>query len=236
MQMTYRDGRSAEDGWFDLSLSDRRKAAASALRMHPDDVDGCISLLDDMLGVRQCDGIERFYRRVHQMMGGVWEMLTRRASIVGLLALPLAPRLSWAQPALVEKDGLPTSVCQTGDAYESLTSSGVKPEGKPFSKYYSTPQEAWGAYAAQLARYKQGRSGTLYWRKRPCCDDVGYVWTYISTGKDTWDVVAKRLPGLQFVVYSRLVISDGPEVYPDLIAYAKDRDPQSYDRRIEMEL
>jgi hypothetical protein len=95
---------------------------------------------------------------------------------------------------MIEKDGIPTSRCETGDRYDCLCSAGIKPEGQ-MTALFNTAAAAVVEYDKSLAEYKKGKTGTLYWRTRPSLD---------NDGPNRW------------TIYSRLVISDKPEIADQL--------------------
>ena len=92
-------------------------------------------------------------------------------------------------------EGLPTARCQTGEAYVEVSRAGAGEfDPYPFQATEAAAltfaKEAFDAYAA-------GKAGTLYWRRRPQMEGSGR----------------------KVRVYLRLVISDGPVVYPDVASF-----------------
>lgn len=149
-------------------------------------------------------------------------MLSRR-SLFGFapalpLALPLlmqpdaADRLASAVIELergrLVKEGLPTSVCQTGEPYLTFVAGGLKAEGEPFVGYCHSADEAIGLWLSTALLYARERSGFLYWRERPFAEENECGWQ----------------------VYSRFVISAAPEKYRDADA-ANDDQQWSYRAR-----
>lgn len=67
--------------------------------------------------------------------------------------------------------------------YETLTSSGVKEEGKPHARAYTSPRAAKKAWALMFKKYVRERlrlnygekpdGGFVFWRRKPRLDDCG---------------------------------------------------------------
>lgn len=89
----------------------------------------------------------------------------------------------------MEKDGIPTIRCETGDPYVCICSGGLKLEGERIVRF-PTFTEATDSWLNALEEYKRGKTGILYWRTRPEHDQNAEGWA----------------------IYSRLVISDKPEI------------------------
>lgn len=141
-------------------------------------------------------------------------MTTRRGLLTGLAGArpaPLVPIRAQATTALPERDGRPCSFCQTGEPYDILCSEGVKREGVPAIRF-PTPAAAWSAYHEAFRRYVAGKKGTLYWRHRPVLESA---YNYTAYGFDQWGSpkVEQYVTAPGHFVYSRLVVSDKPEIY-----------------------
>ncbi len=83
----------------------------------------------------------------------------------------------------------------TGEPYVTIVSGAIKKEGD-IAPFYATQDEAIAQWFATVLHYGSNRSGTLYWR------------CYPELERDD-----KTL-----CVYSRLLISDKPQVQPQRIS------------------
>ncbi len=90
--------------------------------------------------------------------------------------------------------GLPIAFAQTGEPYLLFTFIG---RGEAITE--TSVVEAW---RHAVAAYAKDRPGTLYWRIRPEIE---------------WDFPPLDVPAVK--IYSRLLISAQPVLYPDLVSF-----------------
>lgn len=84
----------------------------------------------------------------------------------------------------------PYSIAPTGEKFIVMSSSGEKPEGEEFSKYYETEEWAILAWLSAVSGMAwQLEKPTVYWRIEP---------------------EVEKIPDKGYVVYSRLVVSEKP--------------------------
>lgn len=96
-------------------------------------------------------------------------------------------------------DGLPLSVCQTGDTYMTVKSGGIfEPDSTIKSTPCGNPDAAIMQWFGHVMRYGLSRKGTLYWRIKPELE---------HETRDKAEV---------YQIYSRLVITDKPVIWPTL--------------------
>lgn len=109
--------------------------------------------------------------------------------------ITLAQAISKLEEGRVVKEGLRGPCCQTGNSYQTFTHGGVKEEGHPVIGFTATREEAIEGWLRTALLYAKDRPGTLYWREKPMIDD------------------RERPDGSHdYMVYSRFVITDNPEV------------------------
>lgn len=69
MQLTYRNGRSADDRFFDLPLEEQRFHVARCLDLNPSTPsDWPVSVIDHILDIRKHEGLDAFYREVSALL------------------------------------------------------------------------------------------------------------------------------------------------------------------------
>lgn len=99
-------------------------------------------------------------------------------------------------------DGLPVSVCQTGEPYEVISSHGVYRDTPSRLTVCGSEDAAIVQWFNHFMRYGLQKRGTLYWRSRP---------------EITFE---KGEKGSQvYKVYSRLIITSAPVRFDDMKAY-----------------
>ena len=120
--------------------------------------------------------------------------------------LSLSDAIAQLEKGRVVKEGLLRPFCQTGNQYLAITHGGIKAEGAEFIGFNNTPQEAIRGWLNAALLYAKDRPGTLYWREKPSLDcriEFG--------GRPDW------------MVYSRFVITDNPEIHELLEVKGDDR-------------
>lgn len=115
------------------------------------------------------------------------------------------------------KNGDPSYKCQTGEPYVSMCSGGIRPEGERWPALYPTAEAAVKAWVQSVQDYCKGRPGAFYWREYPSMIHAEMVDVTHLFHSD-WPRDERNLPlGCVldvYSVYSRFVISDGPEISP----------------------
>lgn len=89
--------------------------------------------------------------------------------------------------------GFPSYVSQTGEPYVEIGGGGVLGEGE-VRTHFETQDLAIAGAIAEFRKYAAGKSGTLYWRIRPECEQV----RHLTREKESW------------AFYMRLLISNMP--------------------------
>ena len=87
----------------------------------------------------------------------------------------------------------------TGEPYVVIVSGGVKEEGCPVVCWCSSEDHAIRLWRDAINEYAKEKSGVLYWRTPPQLDRRKIARDYF------------------YVVYSRLLISDKPQIQPQLL-------------------
>jgi hypothetical protein len=103
----------------------------------------------------------------------------------------------------------------TGEEFIVILSGGMKEEGDPLPIICSSPEIAIRMWLDAVLKYAESKHGTLYWRIPPELESVTYVSeNYSQLPEDTRDAWAKHT---YWVVYSRFLISDKPQVRPAIV-------------------
>lgn len=71
MQLTYRDGKTADDSFFDVSIEDQRARCAAYMALHPDPKYWPIATIDNLIGIRRHEGESAFSYNIARMNGAV---------------------------------------------------------------------------------------------------------------------------------------------------------------------
>jgi hypothetical protein len=107
----------------------------------------------------------------------------------------------------------------TGEEYVQVSTGGLQKEGRRGPGYYSTPAGAVRAWRDAVLKYaklcdSQISSKTLYWRNPPELDSQDYISVEGSTSNDK--AYREACTITLWRVYSRLLISDKPQIQPAL--------------------
>lgn len=102
--------------------------------------------------------------------------------------------------------GLPCAYAQTGDEYVEIGAKG----------FCSTEENAVLCWEAAIREFAEGRTGKIYWRIEP---EMKEMTLYEDASWFIDGASPNYQPVTVFSVYSRLMISDKPEIFETLADY-----------------
>jgi hypothetical protein len=107
------------------------------------------------------------------------------------------------------------SQAATGEEYVVIVSGGMKDEGERCPCFCRSEADAVRLWRDAINAYANGKSGTLYWRAAPeMHSTVMRVDNYDELSPDIQQWFGKET---FWVVYSRLLISDKPQIQPQAL-------------------